>query len=162
MRDPEIITESVFAIQLHIVLVTKNSQQIFNGPIKSKLRETIREICQEQQVEILSGNVSVDHVHLVVGIHPKVNINKLILLLKGKTTYALFTTFPTLRDSYYNRHLWSKGCFCCSCGEVNDDQVQQYVESQLPRPNDDDNDTDTESTSESETTTPQASEETPW
>jgi putative transposase len=158
MRDPEIPSESVFAIQLHIVLVTKNSQQIFTGPIKSKLRETIREICQEQQVDILSGNVSVDHVHLVVAIHPKVNINKLILLLKGKTTYALFTSFPALRDSYYNRHLWSKGCFCCSCGEVSDEKVQQYVESQLPRPNE----TDSASESESDETPPPANEETPW
>ena len=130
MLDHDHSSEAVFEINLHIVLVTKNRQSIFSGPIKRKLRDVIREICDDQQVEILSGNISNDHVHLLISISPKININKFILLLKGKTTYSLFTTYTELKDRYYNRHLWAKGCFCLSCGDVTDEKIQSYIEKQ--------------------------------
>ncbi|MDR2368845.1 MAG: IS200/IS605 family transposase [Deltaproteobacteria bacterium] len=130
MSEQEFSSEAVFSIKLHIVLVTKNRQNLFRGEIKVKLRDVIREICEDQRVEILEGNISSDHVHLLVSIVPKVNINKFILLLKGKTTYALFSSFESLRQRYFNRHLWAKGCFCCSCGEVNEDLIKDYLEQQ--------------------------------
>ncbi|MDR0620484.1 MAG: IS200/IS605 family transposase [Deltaproteobacteria bacterium] len=132
MSEQEFNSEAVFLIKLHIVLVTKNRQNLFRGDIKVKLRDIIRNICLDQKVEILEGNISSDHVHLLVSIVPKVNINKFILLLKGKTTYDLFSSFESLRQRYHNRHLWTKGCFCCSCGEVTEDILREYVESQAP------------------------------
>ncbi|MDR2387366.1 MAG: IS200/IS605 family transposase [Deltaproteobacteria bacterium] len=134
MTEQELTSEAVFSIMLHIVLVSKDRQNVFKGDIKLKLREVIREICQEQRVEIKEGNISSDHVHLLVSIAPKVNINKFILLLKGKTTYTLFSNFERLKLKYHNRHLWAKSCFCCSCGEVTKETIEAYLETLNPVP----------------------------
>ncbi|MDR2302365.1 MAG: IS200/IS605 family transposase [Deltaproteobacteria bacterium] len=132
MAEQELNNEAVFSILLHIVLVSKDRQNVFRGEIKMKLRDVIRDICQEQRVEILEGNISSDHVHLKVSVAPKVNINKFILLLKGKTTYTLFSNFEKLRIKYHNRHLWAKSCFCCSCGEVSKEKIEGYLDSLTP------------------------------
>jgi putative transposase len=105
MTEQEYIAEAVFSIKLHLVLVTKNRQNILNGDIKVKLRNTVRAICDEYSVQILEGAISSDHLQIKISISPKLNINKFILLLKGKTTYELFMAFDALRQQYLNRHL---------------------------------------------------------
>jgi putative transposase len=130
MSEAENGMDNVFSIQLHVVLTTKNRQNVLRGEIKVKLREIIREICDSESVEILEGNITTDYVHILVSVPPKININKFILLLKGKTTYKLLSSFETLRQRYRGRHLWTKGCFCCSSGQVTEEDVIAFVEKQ--------------------------------
>ena len=42
------------------------------------MRELIRGICKEHEVEILKGHVSQDHVHLFVSMPPHLAISKLV------------------------------------------------------------------------------------
>jgi putative transposase len=51
-----------------------------------RVRELIRQICKEQEVEILKGHVSKDHVHLFVSVPPYLSISKLVQYLKGKSS----------------------------------------------------------------------------
>jgi putative transposase len=44
-----------------------------------RVRELIRGICQENEVEILQGQLSKDHVHLFVSVPPHLAISKLVL-----------------------------------------------------------------------------------
>lgn len=36
------------------------------GPVAERLRELIRQICQQNEVTIIKGHISKDHVHLLV------------------------------------------------------------------------------------------------
>jgi putative transposase len=131
MFEQENSLEAVFSITLHVVLATKNRQNVLRGNIKVKLREIIREICDSESVKILEGNISTDYVHIVILVPPKININKFLLLLKGKTTYKLLATFESLRQRYRGKHLWSKGCFCCSSGNITEEDILKFVEQQV-------------------------------
>lgn len=130
-------SHSVFLIHLHIVWVTKYRKKILIGDISIKLREIIREMCASESVEIMRGHVSSDHVHLFLSIPPKVTISKLIQKLKGRSSHKLMMIFSSLQKQYWGRHMWARGYFCCSSGNVTDEIIKDYIENQNQDDNDD-------------------------
>ena len=124
-------SHSVFEIHLHLVWVTKYRKPVLTGEVATRVRELIREICAQNDVTIMKGHVSKDHVHLFVSIPPQLTISRLLQRLKGKTAYKMFQDFPHLRKKFWGQHLWARGYFCCSSGNVTDDVVKQYIESQI-------------------------------
>jgi len=78
----------------------------------------------------MKGHVSKDHVHLFVSIPPQVTISRLLQRLKGKSGYKLMQEFPHLRKRFWGGHLWARGYFCCSSGNVTDDVIVEYIETQ--------------------------------
>ena len=121
---------TVFEIHLHVVWITKYRKAVMRGEVGVRAREIIRQVCREEDVEILKGHVSKDHVHLMVSIPPQVTISRLVQRLKGKSSFKLLGEFAHLRKVYWGRHLWARGYFCCSTGNVTDEMVQQYIENQ--------------------------------
>ena len=70
MKDYRPGAHSVFEIHLHLVWVTKYRKPVLVGPIGLRWRELIREVCGSEDVPILKGHVSKDHVPLLVWIRP--------------------------------------------------------------------------------------------
>ncbi len=79
-------------------------------------------------VEILSGVVSKDHVHVLVSIPPQVSVSKLIQKLKGKSSYKLQREFASLRKEYWGQRMWARGYFACSTGNITDEMVKDYID----------------------------------
>ena len=128
---------SVFEIHLHLVWTTKYRKPVLVGPVGLRLRELIREICGAADVHILKGHVSKDHVHLLVSIPPRVTISRLVQRLKGKTAYKLLQEFAPLRKQFWGRHLWARGFFVASSGNVTDEVIMEYIRTQEMRKDDD-------------------------
>ena len=121
---------TVFAIHLHLVWITKYRKPILHGDVACRVRDLIREICRSESVEILKGHISKDHVHLFVSIPPHVTISRLVQRLKGKTSHKMLSESQSLRKQYWGRHLWARGYFCCSSGNITDDVIKAYIENQ--------------------------------
>ncbi len=68
------------------VWITNYRKKVLTGIVAERVRELIRGICKEHEVEILKGHVSKDHVHLFVSVPPHVTISKLVQYLKGKSS----------------------------------------------------------------------------
>ena len=130
-------SHSVFLMHYHIVWITKYRKKILQGDLAIKLREMIREICAKESVQIIRGHVSADHVHLFVSIPPKIAISKFLQLLKGRTSHKLMMSSPTLQKQYWGRHMWARGYFCCTSGNVTDDMIKAYIENQNTTSDDD-------------------------
>jgi putative transposase len=120
---------SVFEIHLHLVWTTKYRKAVLVGPVGIRLRELIREICGGEDVQILKGHVSKDHVHLLVSIPPQVTISRLVQRLKAKTAYKMVQEFAPLRKQFWGRHLWARGYFCSS-GSVTDQVIAECIANQ--------------------------------
>ena len=121
---------SVFSIHLHLVWITKYRKPVLVGDVALKTREILRQVCASHGVEIMRGHISKDHVHMFVSVPPQVTISRLLQKLKGKSSYVLQHTFPSLHRQYWGRHFWARGYFCCSSGNVTDDIIKQYIEQQ--------------------------------
>ena len=123
-------SHTVFQIHLHLVWTTKYRKPILQGEVGLRVRELIRQACREQNVEIMKGHVSKDHVHLFVSIPPQVAISRLVQRMKGRTSHKLLAEFSHLRRTFWGRHLWARGYFCVSSGNVTDETVKEYIEQQ--------------------------------
>lgn len=106
------------------------------GDVGARVRDIVREVCRSEQVEIVKGYVSKDHVHLFVSLPPQVTISRLVQRLKGKSSYKLLHEFAHLRKAYWGRHVWARGYFCCSSGNVTDEVIKAYIEQQRHDDND--------------------------
>jgi putative transposase len=121
-------SHSVFNLQVHIAWITKYRCKVLKGIVGERARELIRRIATEENVEILSGSVSPDHVHILVSIDPSTSVSKIVEFLKGKTSRKLQMEFPELKKRYRGQHLWARGYFAVSVGNVTAEMVKEYIE----------------------------------
>ena len=98
--------------------------------VSERVRELIRGICKEQDVEILKGHVSKDHVHLFVSVPPHLAISKLVQYLKGKSSYKLLSENKQLSKEFWGRHLWGRGYFVATSGNITDEVIMDYIKNQ--------------------------------
>ena len=129
-------SHSVYDLKYHIVWVTKYRKPILRGAIGLRLRELIRQDCAKLDVFILTGHVSADHVHLLVSVPPSIAVSKLLQQLKGRSSRRLMDEFGELKRQYWGRHMWARGYFAVTTGNVTDEMVKQYIESHRETPPD--------------------------
>jgi len=85
-------------------------------------------------MEILSGKVACDHIHLFISYRPDQAISKMVQYLKGISSRILFQEFPNIRKQLWGRHFWARGYFVVSSGTINDEMIQQYIDEQEGEP----------------------------
>jgi putative transposase len=121
---------TVFEIHLHVVFTTKYRRPALIGEVGTRVRDLIRDICAQHEVRIMKGHAAKDHVHLFLSIPPQVTISRLLQWLKGKTAHHLLGEFAHLKKQFWGRHLWARGYFCCSSGNVTDEIIAEYIANQ--------------------------------
>ena len=121
---------TVLELKYHFVWKTKYAYKVLRGEIELRLRTVIRQVCDEQRISIVQGNIRPDHVHILVSAPSHLSPAKIAQLLKGKSSYRLQREFPDLRKKYWGQHLWSRGYFCATVGAVTDAQIKAYIEHQ--------------------------------
>ena len=120
-------SHSTFSIQLHLCWITKYRYKILRGQPALRAKELIRRICVEENVEIMSGTVSPDHIHILISIDPSTSVSHLVKYLKGKTSRKLQLEFPELKKKYWGQHLWARGYFAVSVGNITAKMIQEYI-----------------------------------
>jgi putative transposase len=123
-------SHSVYDLKYHLVWITKYRKPVFFGDVAIRLRELIREICKSLDIEIIKGHVSKDHVHLFVSVPPQLSISKVMGRIKGKTSRKLLSEYRRLSKEFWGRHLWGRGYFAASSGNVTDEVIMQYIATQ--------------------------------
>lgn len=100
------------------------------GEVAHRTRELLRQICKAHDVEILKGHISKDHVHMFVSVPPHLSVSKLVQHLKGKGSRKSMSEFKTLSKQFWGRHLWGRGYFAASSGNVTDEVIMEYIKNQ--------------------------------
>ena len=124
-------THTVYNIEYHFVWVTKYRYHVLVNDLKTRAREIIRQSCMQYEIKIIKGHVSKDHIHLLVSCPPHLAPSKIIQKLKGKSSYTLQREFPHLKKRYWGQHLWAKGYFCTSVGNIDEKTIRDYIEGHL-------------------------------
>ena len=120
-------SHSVYDLKYHLVWISKYRKPVFFGDVAIRLRELIREICRSLDIEIIKGHVSKDHVHLFVSVPPQLSISKVMGRIKGKTSRKLLSENRRLSKEFWGCHLWGRGYFATSSGNVTDEVIMQYI-----------------------------------
>ena len=121
-------SHSVTRLTVHIVWVTKYRYKVLEGDIQKRCRELIMQVCDAEDVKILRGAVSKDHVHMLIEYGPSMSISNLVKRLKGRTSKMLQSEYPLLKKRYWGRHFWAIGYGAWSTGNVSEEMVKEYIE----------------------------------
>ena len=127
---------SVFYHRYHVVWITKYRFKVLQGAVQKRVREIIRQVCRENGVEIISGVLSSDHVHMFVSIPPSLSVSDFMRKVKGRSSHKVQLEFPALKKRYWGRHFWGRGYFSTTSGAITDDVILQYLESHIGKPTD--------------------------
>ncbi len=130
MQNYRKTAHTTYDCKYHIVWITKNRKKVLVGVIGERIRELLRGICKENDVEIIKGHVSRDHVHLLVSVPPHMAISILVQYLKGKSSYKLMAENKEISRTFWGRHLWGRGYFVATSGNVTDEVIIEYIKNQ--------------------------------
>ena len=119
---------TVSRLTVHIVWVTKFRFKVLEGDIKVRCRTLIKQICDSEDISILSGVVSTDHVHLHIEYLPSKCVSDIVKRLKGRTSRRIQEEFPHIGKKYWGRDFWAIGYGAWSTGNITDGMVQKYLE----------------------------------
>ena len=121
-------------LKVHLVWVPKYRKKILTGPVAVRVRDLIRQIAMEHDIQILSGKVARDHIHVFISYHPHQAISKMVQWLKGTSSRVLLQEFPHLRKQLWGRHVWARGYLVASSGTITDEMIEQYIAEQEGEP----------------------------
>jgi putative transposase len=93
-------SHTVYDIKYHIVWITKYRKPILTADIAHRVRDLIREICRANDVEIIKGHVSRDHVHIFVSMPPHISVSHLVKSIKGKTSRKMLMEYKALSRTH--------------------------------------------------------------
>jgi putative transposase len=57
--------------------------------------------------------------------------------IKGKSSHHLLQGYRRLRREFWGRHLWARGYFVATTGNVSEEMVARYIETQDAETQDD-------------------------
>lgn len=121
-------SHTVSRLTVHIVWVTKYRYPVLQGAIQKRCRELIIQICDAEDVKILKGAVSKDHVHMHIEYAPSQSVSNLVKRFKGRTSRLLQQEYPDLQRRYWGRHFWAIGYGAWSTGNITEELVSEYLE----------------------------------
>jgi len=125
-------------LKVHLVWVTKYRKKVLTGEIALRVRDLLRQIAMEHEIEILSGKVAGDHIHVLVAYRPHMDVSMIVQWLKGISSRVLLQEFAYLKKKFWGRHFWARGYLAVSTGTVTDELIQKYIAEQEGEPLQDD------------------------
>ena len=65
-------------------------------------------------------------------------MSKLTQYIKGKTSRKLLQEYTEIRKKFWGSHIWARGYFAVSTGNVTDELIAEYIDKQDIEQKDDD------------------------
>jgi putative transposase len=117
-------------LKVHLVWIPKYRKEVLTGEVAIRVRDLLRQIAAEHELEIMSGKVARDHVHLFLSYRPTQRVSEIMQWLKGISPRVLLQEFPHLRMKFWGRHLWARGYLAVSSGTITDEMIREYMDEQ--------------------------------
>lgn len=125
---------SVYDFHFHLVFVTKYRKSIFDTNEKQEELKILMSSFAEKNGSVIEGvEVMPDHVHLILSFPPKFAPSSIIKSFKGAAAREWFKLHPEDKEKLYKGHLWNPSFFMQTVGDVSQEAVTEYIESQLTK-----------------------------
>ena len=128
MKENRYSGHSVTRLTAHVVWVTKYRFEVLTGDIKVRCRDLLAQVCDAEDVRVLKGVVSKNHVHMHIEYPPSKSVSDWVKRMKGRSSRRLQEEYPALSKRYWGRHFWAIGYGAWSTGNITEEAVQEYLE----------------------------------
>ncbi len=78
-------SHAVSRLTCHIVWVTKYRYHVLKGDVQKRCRELLIQVCEGEEVQILKGVVSKDHIHIHIEYPPRIALSQFVKRMKGRS-----------------------------------------------------------------------------
>lgn len=140
MRPYRKSTHAVHDLKVHLVWITKYRYKVLTKEVGYRIRDILRQVCDANDIQIIQGRVSKNHVHLYISYPPRLAVSEIVRRLKGRSSKRIQEEFPQLSKRYWGKHFWGIGYAAFSSGHVTDGMIKEYLKNHDKHPNHNDDD----------------------
>jgi len=112
-------------IWVHLVWTTKNREPILTKEVRWELFSHIRENAENKGIYLDFINGYLEHVHCLISLGSGQNIDKILMLLKGESSYWI-----NKNKIFGGKFEWQDDYFAVSVSESTVNQVRDYIKNQ--------------------------------
>ena len=109
------------------MIIPKYRRKVLYKELRKEVGAILRKLCEYKDVEVVTGSIGVDHIHMCLKIPPKIAVSQFMGYLKGKSALMIFDQHPELKGG--NRHFWSRGYFVSTVG-IETEALKEYIKKQ--------------------------------
>ena len=131
--NPDIRTgrHCVFACHAHLVFVTKYRSGVFTDAMLDRCEQVMRQVCEGFGCTLDEFNGEHDHVHLLIGFPPTVQLSRLVNSLKGVSSRRIRKEFwPHVKQKLWGNHFWSRSYYVGTAGGAPLATITDYIQTQ--------------------------------
>ena len=112
-------------IWVHLVWTTKNRKPMLNQEVRRDIFNHIRENAGKKGIYIDFINGHLEHVHCLISLGSGQNIDKILMLLKGESSYWI-----NRNNIFPGKFEWQDEFFAVSVSESAITRVREYIKNQ--------------------------------
>jgi len=113
----------------HLVFAPKYRKKSIFGQLRRDIGKILRELCQQNGVELLEGHALADHVRLCLSIPPKFSVANTAGFLKGKSAIRIHREYLGRQRNYTGIPFWARGYRVSTVG-LDEQTVRAYIRAQ--------------------------------
>lgn len=119
-------------LQYHLIFVCKYRKKLLNSKISDDIKQLSFEICNKHNIIIHKMETDKDHIHYMIEIEPTISISRVVNIIKSYTTFHIWKYHKQFLSKHFwkEKTFWTDGYFCCSIGNVSQEQLKKYIENQ--------------------------------
>ncbi len=129
MREWQSLSHVRWYCRYHVVFVPKYRKRAIFGSLRKAIGGILRQLCEQEGVELVAGHALPDHVHLCLSIPPKYSVANTVGFLKGKAAIRIHREFLGRERNFTGYHFWARG-YCVSTLGLDEQVIREYIRNQ--------------------------------
>ena len=129
MRDWQSQSHVRWYGKYHMVFVPKYRRRVLYGQRRRSIGRIIRELCQQQGVELVEGHAMPEHVHLCLSMPPKFSVAHTVGWLKGKSAIRMQRECLGRERNFTGLPFWARGS-CVSTVGLDEQVIRDSIRNQ--------------------------------
>lgn len=118
----------VYSCKYHVVWCSKYRRKILTNGVDVRLKELMKETCDQLGTEIIEMEIMPDYVHLLMKVDPQYGIYRAVKQIKGNSSRILRKELLWLKSRIPT--LWTNSYFVSTVGGTPCSAIKQYIENQ--------------------------------
>jgi len=128
MGEVQVGASTRYKSRYHFVWGTKYREQIITQPMANYLKKIVVGVCMRYEYVYDSFGTDGDHVHLLVGVPPKLTPESIVRTVKSITAKKVFERYPSIKKLLWGGSLWATGYYWATVGDGGSEEViRSYV-----------------------------------
>lgn len=105
---------------------------MLTGRVEQLVKNSCLEVSNKYDFEIKYMETDKGHIHFMIQTTPQISIGQVVRVLKQQTTIYLWKIFSNYLNRFFWKEntFWSDGYFVTTIGEVSQETLKKYIESQ--------------------------------